>query len=345
MKGNDSAKKILDFIKKVEEFDFDKLPISDYNKQYIANLKPAISYYANIYWHVLLFAQQFPLIKQAELTVVDYGGGCGFFSIFMKLLGIHKVIYIDKNPASVHTMKELGQAFGILPDAIICGDSPELVAWSRKNNIKPNLVIGLDVIEHIYNLRHFFKDIVSLNKNIGLVFTTGSNPMNAWKCRKLRKEMDAYEKGNAVTPNYYTKRLKYIKQIHPDMEEEKAHEYAAATRGMNYPDIRYFIKSHNWSGTGAATHTKFRDKNNTCDPETGNYMERILPFSEYTYYLSDPEDGMLFINNGFYNPFVENRLKRWCAKLANYLIYHAGTLGIRIAPFVVIAGFRNRTRE
>lgn len=345
MGSNDSTRIFFDFIKKVNEIDFDKLPISDYNKQYIANLKPAITYYTNIYWQVLIRALELFPTKQEEAIVVDYGGGCGLFSIFMKLYGINKVIYIDKNPASVHTMKELSKAFGILPDAIISGDSPELVAWSRKNNIKPNLIIGLDVIEHIYNLRHFFKDIVSLNKDLCLVFTTGSNPMNAWKCRKLRREMDAYEKGNAVTPNYYTKRLEFIKQIHPDMEEEKAHKYAAVTRGMNYPDIQYFIKSHNWKGTGAATETNFWDKNNTCDPETGNYMERILPFNEYSRYLSDREDGIIFINTGFYNTFVENRLKRWCANLANFLIYHTGTLGIRIAPFIIIAGIRNRTRK
>lgn len=345
MGSNDSTRILSDFIKKVEEIDFDKLPISDYNKQYIANLKPAITYYTEIYRRALIRALTLFPTKKEEAIAVDYGGGCGLFSIFMKLYGINKVIYVDMNPASVHTIKELGKVFGVLPDAIICGDSPELVTWSRKNKIKPNLIIGLDVIEHIYNLRHFFKDIVSLNKDISLVFMTGSNPMNAWKCRKLRKEMDAYEKGNAVTPNYYTKRLEFIKQIHPDMEEEKAHEYAAATRGMNYPDIRYFIQSHNWNGTGAATETNFRDKNNTCDPETGNYMERILPLNEYSHYMSDREDGILFINVGFYNTFVKNRLKRWGAKLANFLILHTGTLGIRIAPFIIISSVRNRTRK
>ena len=144
--------------------------------------------------------------------------------------------------------------------------------------------------------------------------------------------MDAYEKGNAATPNYYTKRLEFIKRTYPDMEKSKAHEYAAITRGMNYEDIQYFIQSNNYDGTGAATLTGYQDKHNTCDPETGNYMERILPLKEYRYLLSGEEDGLCFIQVGFYNLFGKNKLKNLCARIANKLIRSIGTWGIRF-PF------------
>ncbi|MBD9166382.1 MAG: hypothetical protein EGQ00_04940 [Parabacteroides johnsonii] len=344
--GTDNIMKILtDFEQKIIKIDFDKLPISDYNKKYIADLKSANNYYINIYALVRIVVNSISPLKEEELVMVDYGGGCGFFSILMKMFGVHKVIYIDRNPNSVKTVEEVSKAFGTGPDVIICGDSPELVAWCRDNHVKPHLVVGLDVIEHIYNLRHFFADISSLGQNLGLVFMTGSNPMNFWKCRKLKKEMDAYEKGKAVTPNYYTKRLEFIKQNHPDMEESKAHEYAAITRGMNYEDIRYFIKSNNYSGTGAATLTGYQDEHNTCDPETGNYMERILPLEEYCLYLSDKKDGLFLIQVGFYNPFGKNKLKNRCARIANKLIMSTGTWGIRIAPFIIMASIRNRTEE
>lgn len=343
---NNIKKILLDFEKKIIEIEFDKLPISDYNKKYISDLKSAISYYIYIYSLVRTVTKTVSSSrKEEELIMVDYGGGCGFFSILMKMFGIHKVIYIDRNPNSAKTVEEVSKAFGIGPDVIICGDSPELVAWCRDNHVKPHLVVGLDVIEHIYNLRHFFADISSLNQNLGLVFTTGSNPLNFWKCRKLRKEMDAYEKGNAATPNYYTKRLEFIKQSHPDMEESKAHEYAAQTRGMNYEDIRYFIQSDNYSGTGAATLTGYKDEHNTCDPETGNYMERILPLSEYCHHMSDRKDGLLLLHPGFYNPFGKNKLKNRCARIANKLISHTSTWGMRIAPFIVMASVLNRTEK
>ena len=310
MKTNNLIKILTDFEQKIIEIDFDKLPISDYNKKYIANIKSAHCYYINIYAYVQSVMRSITLLNK-DIIMVDYGGGCGFFSILAKMLGVHKVIYIDRNPDSVKTVK----------------------------------VVGLDVIEHIYNLRHFFADISSLNQNLSLVFMTGSNPKNFWKCRKLRKEMDAYEKGNAATPNYYTKRLEFIKRTYPDMEKSKAHEYAAITRGMNYEDIQYFIQSNNYDGTGAATLTGYQDKHNTCDPETGNYMERILPLKEYRYLLSGEEDGLCFIQVGFYNLFGKNKLKNLCAMIANKLIRSIGAWGIRISPFIIITSIRYRLEK
>lgn len=344
MKTNNLIKILTDFEQKIIEIDFDKLPISDYNKKYIANIKSAHCYYINIYAYVQSVMRSITLLNK-DIIMVDYGGGCGFFSILAKMLGVHKVIYIDRNPDSVKTVKEVSKVFGIGPDVIICGDSPDLVAWCQENQVKPHAVVGLDVIEHIYNLRHFFADISSLNQNLSLVFMTGSNPKNFWKCRKLRKEMDAYEKGNAATPNYYTKRLEFIKRTYSDMEKSKAHEYAAITRGMNYEDIQYFIQSNNYDGTGAATLTGYQDKHNTCDPETGNYMERILPLKEYRYLLSGEEDGLCFIQVGFYNLFGKNKLKNLCAMIANKLIRSIGAWGIRISPFIIITSIRYRLEK
>lgn len=329
---------LAEFCEIVNRTEFDKLPISDYNKRYIANLKPSMYYYLNIYayvwWHVISIAS---VKYEEELILVDYGGGCGFFSILMKKFGISKVIYVDHNPDSVRTVKVLTELFGTGPDDVICGGSEDLVAWCHENKVRPNLIVGLDVIEHIYNLKHFFADLSLLNKKrICLVFTTGSNPFNYWKCRKLRKEMDAYEKGKATTPNYYTKRLEFIRQNYPEMEEKEAKEYATLTRGMNYKDIQYFIRSNNWQGTGAATPTGFRDAHNTCDPETGNYMERILPISEYYGFMPALENCHIGLQYGFYNNRTTRGLKRQCASILNWLIAHTRRFGFRLAPFIVM---------
>lgn len=337
---------LTDFVEKVKETDFNQLPISDYNKKYIASQKSSIYYYTNIYNYVRQFLLKISAPqKEEDLILVDYGGGCGFFSILMKMFGIHKVIYVDRNPLSVQTVEELSKVFGTGPDAIICGDSPELVAWCRENQVKPHAVVGIDVIEHIYNLRHFFADISSLNNDLRLLFTTASNPYNSWKCRKLQKLMDSYEKGDAITPNYYTKRLQFIQRTYPKMPEEKAHEYAAITRGMNYEDIRYFIRSHNYKGTGAATFSGYIDKHNTCDPETGNYVERILPLIEYCEHMLDPQDNHLIFHFGFYNYQSGNILKNICARIANWLIKHNRIFGFKFSPFILIGSIRNRTDQ
>ena len=140
MKTNNLIKILTDFEQKIIEIDFDKLPISDYNKKYIANIKSAHCYYINIYAYVQSVMRSITLLNK-DIIMVDYGGGCGFFSILAKMLGVHKVIYIDRNPDSVKTVKEVSKVFGIGPDVIICGDSPDLVAWCQENQVKPHAVV------------------------------------------------------------------------------------------------------------------------------------------------------------------------------------------------------------
>lgn len=337
MDMNKSTDILEEFQDKIDRTAFGELPISDYNKRYIANLKSSMGYYLTIYTYVWRHARSIAPVKYEDIVLVDYGGGCGFFSILMKKFGIGKVVYVDHNPDSVQTVKVLGEVFGTGPDAVISGGSEDLVAWCHKNEVRPNLIVGLDVIEHIYDLKRFFADLFMLNKNgLSLIFTTGSNPSNYWKCRKLRKEMDAYEKGKAATPNYYTKRLEFIRQNYPEMEEKEAREYATQTRGMNYKDIQYFIHSNDWQGTGATTPTGFRDAHNTCDPETGNYMERILPIQEYYGCMPDRENCRIALKCGFYNNCTNRWLKRQCASILNWLIARTGNFGFRLAPFIFI---------
>ena len=62
--------------------DFDSLPISDYNKQYTRRMQPALSYYLKIYARCLTEGMQLAgVAKIEELSLVDYGGGCGFSQI------------------------------------------------------------------------------------------------------------------------------------------------------------------------------------------------------------------------------------------------------------------------
>ena len=55
---------LTNFEKQLFEYDFDKLPISDYNKQYIANLKSASSYYIKIYNHARIVGEKIKPLKK-----------------------------------------------------------------------------------------------------------------------------------------------------------------------------------------------------------------------------------------------------------------------------------------
>lgn len=49
MKKHDLSHIARSLSARLQEIDYDQLPISDYNKQYISNLKPAMDYYMKIY--------------------------------------------------------------------------------------------------------------------------------------------------------------------------------------------------------------------------------------------------------------------------------------------------------
>ena len=65
-------------ISQLKAIDYERLPISKYNKRYIARLKPVLSYYMKIYADCLLKGLESIGSSPEEITLIDYGGGGGF---------------------------------------------------------------------------------------------------------------------------------------------------------------------------------------------------------------------------------------------------------------------------
>ena len=170
---------------RLKAIDYNKLPISDYNKRYIGNLKPALSYFMHIYADCLQRGLQAIQTPISDVTLIDYGGGTGFLSILAKSIGIGQVIYIDLNPSSVETIQLLKQIIGIGPDIILHGDSDVLADWCARNKVYPQLLIATDLIEHVYDLSLFFKDLIHINDSMYLLFTTASTPFNPYVQQRL----------------------------------------------------------------------------------------------------------------------------------------------------------------
>ena len=65
-------------ISQLKAIDYERLPISKYNKRYIARLKPVLSYYMKIYADCLLKGLESIGSSPEEITLIDYGGGSGY---------------------------------------------------------------------------------------------------------------------------------------------------------------------------------------------------------------------------------------------------------------------------
>lgn len=297
---------------------FGSLPISDYSRNYILRMLPAIDYYLAIYNRSLDTMISSCGKKADECTLVDYGGGHGFLSLLAKKRGFRQVIYVDFNPDAVETVRVLTERLGFGPDVILQGDATTLRQWCLEQGEKPDILLGMDVIEHIYCLDDFFSEIFALAPDVRMLFTTASNPYNKRLCKKLRQAMVRDE------ALFLQQRKAFIAKLFPDLPASEVDRWATDTRGLNYDDIFRAVDS--------LSPNLLRDPYNTCDPQTGSWTERILPLSDYLHLLQ-PYGATLVCQPGQYNALCPG-LKGLLSRILNGLITFP--LGKRIAPFLYL---------
>src|SRR5574344_2968296 len=162
--------------RQLRALNYDALPISDYNLRYIRRLLPALDYYLDIYSRGLKMMLSRVSKPPQELTLVDYGGGHGFLSLLAKQQGFRQVVYTDYNPDAVATIQTITDHLGFGPDVMLCGDIEVLRQWCERENEVPDIVMGMDVIEHIYCLDDFFSNLLD-RKSTRLTPVTRSSRM------------------------------------------------------------------------------------------------------------------------------------------------------------------------
>ena len=308
-------------IGKIREIDYNLLDISEYNRKYIHNLLPHLEYYFSIYTHAV---SSLPTLNK-ESCVVDFGGGHGFLSLYLKVLG-YRVIYCDHNPLSVKTIRLIKEQLGFGPDYIVTGGSGELNRFCVENQLIPTHLIGTDVIEHIYDLSAFFHDMQVINPSFEMAFTTASNPANSYKCRRLRKLMKKEEK------DYAKQREAYIRNDATQLSDKEIDVLVKHTRGSMYSDIDKAVERYLRHGTYPPLLT---DPYNTCDPATGNWTERILPFKAYEQ-LANTYGFKIDFTPGLYNEKRDSRSASLLFRIANLLIRKGKWAGYFIAPYIAI---------
>jgi len=309
-------------IAKILKIDFNQLDISYYNREYIQRIIPHIRYYFKIYIQAFSLLCSF---RPEKNLIVDFGGGHGFLSLFLKSLG-YRVIYCDANPWSVKTVSAIKEEIGLGPDYIVTGSVSELKQFCLDNHLKPDYLIATDLIEHIYDLQDFFLQLKQINPDFEMMFTTGSNPQNFYKCRKLRQYM-------TIEENYYFDiRRSFIMSKVLHLTETETTTLAQLTRGKIEPDILKILDSYKKNGQFPPPPD---DPFNTCDPETGNWTERILPLATYSQFASKAGFQATFAR-GFYNEERNRKVVSYIFRMINFYIRKSGKFGFVVAPYILI---------
>ncbi len=323
------------FLQKCKLITVDELMLEEYPSDYLKELLLNVTYHVNIYAEVL---NSLELNKNIhETSLVDYGTGNGLLACFAKFCGFKKVIGVDYTTSFINAASKLSKALDFEIDFIEANENNFYKLIMERN---VDVLVGTDVIEHIYNLNSFLENCKKINPQIQLVFTTASVSENYYKAQQLRKlqlndEFKESKKNQSNHPyaglSFLEMRKKIIQKSFSQIDNKEIQKLATSTRGLNEKDILLAVDNYINSKELPKT---IQHPTNTCDPITGSWTERLLLIQEYQNMFLKYNFN-LKIKNGFYNQW-QFGIKNIGAKFFNYFIKLLGKKGIVISPFIIL---------
>lgn len=321
------------------------LAISDYNKRYLdEKLRDGA---LDVYCQILYLSLCKNSIPLKDITLIDYGGGCGVMSYFAKDLGIGTVIYNDIYDVSCSDVRVTSKALGLNVDHIVCGDVNDLIMYIKENNIKANVIVSYDVLEHIYNLNDHFSQLSKMANRFKLVYGSSANiknPRIVKRIKKLHLESE-YMNRNKVWGHkerdalraYIEIRKEMIKTYSPDLENSVVDKLSRMTRGLSQAEINKSVDEYKIKGT--ITY-KPDHPTNTCDPYNGNWKEHLI---DHDWLISTLKKigYEVDILHGYYN-LSGSKLKRSSKAILNNTLRILGKKALFISPHILVcADFKN----
>ncbi|MBL0048717.1 MAG: hypothetical protein IPP32_11555 [Bacteroidetes bacterium] len=327
------------------QLDYKSLNLSDYGKRYYAYDLRKLTYMLQSYVFMLLWAQYKSGKKFNELTLLDHGGGVGMLSLLAKLAGCKTVIHQDLNPVISADAKRIADTLNIPIDYFINGDTPEFVAFVNANKLNLNILGSRNVIEHVYDLNLFFTETAKIQSDKLILFlsTTANekNPLVNTYTKGLQRKFEL--KGNPVAwgekeldreNSGINQRKRIIKNAFPAIAETENLRLAAATRGRIKADIIADVQAYLKNGSMPI---ELAHPTNTCSPESGSWVEHLLPLNDYKAMLEQNGFKFDFIN-GFYNTNYPQAYLNLITPTINLAIRSLKKGGTFLAPFISIIG-------
>ena len=298
--------------------------LSEYSRNYFNTLLKSLAY--NIQLSAILLEKVVAETKKnpEELSIVDYGGGIGITSLLAKAAGFKKVYYIDIFKPVYVDSQRIGHILGMPADQYIHGDIDDLVPIAND----ANALISRDVVEHIYDLDHFFRKCRQMTDCVYMAHNTSANIYNILLKSYFNKihlkaefeiirETSKIKSGESET-GYLEARKRIIANNFPLLSTEMVGNLATRTRGLNRNDI---IKATNAAINEGVELPAILHPTNTCEPETGNWAERLLTFEEYR---SFAKGYSVSFAPGPYNVLRSPGIKRYLLSILNIITIKLG---------------------
>ena len=342
-----SASKVLE--QKILALNFSELSISDYSKKYWADNIRKLNYIMQCNSFILQNAIEKLECKLEEVVLLESGGGTGTLSLLALQLGIKNVFYNDIYDVSCNDAKTVATQLNLVAHDYICADSGALANYFQQTkNVKVNVVASRNVIEHIYDLENYYKNISKVSdENLVLCFATTaniSNPLVNLYTRNIQRKAEnigvkgKWEKNRDSVKSFFQIRKEIIRDNFPEIEQSKIDFYAKCTRGLMFDDV---IDKVNKYQVGEVNPQLPKDSTNTCDPFTGNRTENLLTVKEYRNLVS-PLGYKFFCYSGFYNTNYKLRILNILTPVLNVIISSFPFVARFFAPFICLVAVRKK---
>ncbi|SNR82952.1 methyltransferase domain-containing protein [Lutibacter flavus] len=322
---------------KIKSIDLNTLNISEYNKNYLQKYINNYTFYMALYKQLLIKSINKLKRPISESVFIDYGGGCGMLSYLASEIGFKKIVYNDIYDVSLKDVQIISNALKTKIDYFILGDVEVFVSEINKLEIQPDLICSFDVLEHIYDLENWFRNISKITTNYSLLFMTSANSKNPFVVNRLKKlHIKAEYKGSSKTAGWKNRdlnssflaaRKKIIKDNFPFLKNSEIELLSNKTRGLQINDIinvaKHFIEFKEIK-------YKINHPTNTCDPYTGNWTENLIDL-EYLKKMIETIGLKVTFTNSLFS-YSNNKVLNIPKNILNFIIKILGTKNLMFSP-------------
>ncbi len=294
--------KAQEFVELYKSLKSHNLELDDYNQEYLSKYLEKVEYNTHLACRLIEGTGS----PDSYERIIDLGGGVGFNSAFFAFVGYKNVYCVDIDQISTRDASTINQQLGVGNIEYVTSGYEIFETLDLSNTI----ICSRDVIEHIYDLKSFFKVTSKAKTNshntaaVHNSFFRKKEFNNVHYSAEFVGNKNKSIKSRDTRKSYYAMRQNFTLKRFPKMSKEEVNNIAKISRGLIEKDIETLVEQ----GTYPKHHFETINTN-TCNPQTGNWAERVLSFKQYNLFGKESKLNTSYLLNG-YNTFNAKGLKK-----------------------------------
>ena len=281
--------------------------------------------------HILYDAAKLCGKPLQEINAIDYGAGLGTLFMLGGMLGFKRFDYNDHLPEWQSTAKAVCKEAGITIDDYVTGDINAVSDFAGSKNIRYDMVVSRNVIEHIYSLPEFYSVIFKHNPKAIVYSTTTANFHNP-----AMRLYHIYIHKKVEKQYYKQQRTDEIKKLQPSIKSNDLERLAELTRGKAQQD---FIDAINNFVNDKPVFSDSSLRSNTCDCITGVWIEHLLTSKEHCE-IAKKAGFKIEYAAGYWDTHYGSKAMNILSVLFNKIISLFGkNKAVSLSPFVNIVAY------